>query len=317
MFKDGSVRRWMVQAFYPTLPHSETSSYMPGMIKNGIVEGTAVKTHSKLNSPQLTGQMFPAIIFVPGIGSSHLEYTILFENLASHGYIVLSIGEPYISNFVNFPDGSAIVYRLLDAWKHMMRSDRDYRYQYFDDAMDSAISDITYMLDHLNDISQTYFQDTVNLGKITLMGHSFGGNVAHTLGFNDARIKTIVDIDSKITERKIHGILGLPENKNSKPIFLIRGMMQYQEDLGDHLEKVSNAKIWKPYVQHGAFSDSAFFVRAIQDYGKKGLIYRIINYLFKWGPEFDAVDTNLGGQSYAEWNYTYHHKIIDWLKVIN
>ncbi|MES2252389.1 MAG: hypothetical protein V4482_01730 [Pseudomonadota bacterium] len=358
MLKDATPRRWMIQAFYPCNKHQETSLYMPGTIQNGMIEGTIVKTHSKenattivpeqiltLDDPALLGQKFPVIFFIPGIGGYHQNYTILCEELASHGYVVLAIGEPYVSSFVKFPDGTAITYCLTDAWKHMRRTDRDYRYQYFDDAMDSTMSDINYMLDHLDQIDQALTQTIENImingrkyvydadmgypkempmayrnnfiidqSQLIIMGHSFGGNVAHTLGFKDARIKAVIDIDSKITDRPVHGVLGVPENMSAKPVLFIRGMMQYQEDLGDHLTKVTNATIWQPHVEHGAFTDKAYFAANIKDFGNHGLIQRIFNYAFKTGPLLDATDTNLGGQEINSWLKAYHMTIIDWLK---
>ena len=312
MFRDTNPRRWMIQVFYPCKTHQETSHYMPDTLQDGIVDGVHVMAHAKLDAQILSGQKFPVIFFVPGIGSERQKYTILCEELASHGYIVFAIDEPYVSNFVKFPDGTTIVYRFIDAWKHFRRSDRDYRYKYFDEAMDSIMDDICYMIDHLGDLNQQ-FNGNLDIHTLIIMGHSFGGNVAHTFGFRDKRIKAIVDIDSKITDRAIHGHLGVPENNDAKPVLFIRGMMQYQEDVGDKLKNIANATYWEPHVQHGAFSDEAYFSVLIPTFRQPGFLKIICNYIFKRGPLLDATDTNLGGKNINSWLNEYHEKIVKWL----
>jgi hypothetical protein len=57
---------------------------------------------------------------------------------------------------------------------------------------------------------------------------------------------TFVDIDSKITERAVFGRMSVPHNPEAKSVLLVRGMLQYQEDVGN-LNK--NLKIWVLKVQ--------------------------------------------------------------------
>ena len=80
------------------------------------------------------------------------------------------------------------------------------------------------------------------------MGHSIGANIAQIKGFTDKRIKAIVDIDSKITERAVFRRIGVHPHPDAKPVLFIRGMLQYQEDVGDQLTKISSGTIWAPKV---------------------------------------------------------------------
>ena len=231
MMRDSSPRRWMVQAFYPArgAPNSkEIYPYMAGTIDNGMVEGIQVFTHAKPDAAPIPKRS-PVIFFVPGMGGERQKYTILCEELASQGYVVLSLDQPYFSNFVKFPDGSTYVLALKDAWGIR---DRDYKYAYYDEAMAASMGDIKYTIDHIGDLNAD-LSGSLDKNRLILMGHSFGGNVANTLGFEDVRIKAVVDIDSKITERSVFGRVGPPPNPQEKPVLFIRGMMQYQEDLGD------------------------------------------------------------------------------------
>lgn len=89
-------------------------------------------------------------------------------------------------------------------------------------------------------------------------------------------------------------------------------MMQYQDDVGDQLTKISNATLWTPYVQHSAFSDDAYFAEKIPNYGIRfwGSLY---NWFFKKGPFFDNIDTNLGHYAVNDWFYEYPEYVVKWL----
>lgn len=313
LFRNQHSRRWMSQLFYPSKKHEGTYPYMPDTLKDGIVQGIKVVASAKPNAECLPSQKFPLIIFIPGLGEERQKYTILCEELASQGYIVLTVDQPYVANFVIFPDNTKITLTLQDIWK--MPRDRNYRYQYYDEAMAGCIKDVDYILNHLNEIDAEILENICNTNSIILMGHSFGGNVAHTLGFKDKRIKAIVDIDSKITEREIFGRIGVPQNLIGKPVLFIRGMMQYQEDVGDQLTKIQSATIWKPFVQHSAFSDQAYFAAKIEGFGAQGFLSNLINWFFKCGPHWNNIDTNLGGQEIDFWFAQYRYYIVDWLRV--
>lgn len=66
-----------------------------------------VRTHAYLNAGVAQTQTpFPVITYSPsGLMSSHMA---LFEELASHGYVVLCIGHPYWNPFVYGADGGAL-----------------------------------------------------------------------------------------------------------------------------------------------------------------------------------------------------------------
>lgn len=316
MLRDPSQRRWMVQAFYPSHHRTpQTYPYMPGTLKDGMVKEIKVFTHSQPDAQILAQKTFPTLLFVPGFGEERQKYTLLCEEMSSYGYVVLSFDQPYVANFMRFSDGTTIRLTLEDAWKSSR--DRDYRYRYYDEAMNAGIADITYFLDHFDAFNQTYFKGQLIPKNIILMGHSFGGNVSHTLGFLDPRIQAIVDIDSKITERKIYGRIGVPPNPMGKPILFIRAMKQYQEDVGDQLTQIKNAQILKVDVQHSAFQDTAYLVKKISALKSPSFGEHFMNWFFKKGPHFNAVDTDLGAFTVEEWFQTYRHDIVRWLQKIS
>ena len=58
-------------------------------------------THARLSVPVRAGR-FPLIVFAPGFGMSRVSYTELAEDLASHGYLVVTVDPPG-SGFVVLP----------------------------------------------------------------------------------------------------------------------------------------------------------------------------------------------------------------------
>jgi hypothetical protein len=299
----------MATVFYPTFKTKGTAPYMTGTLDDGNVCGTKVLGYAIPGALMVQNRKFPIIISLPGRGNVRQQNTILYEALASYGYIVITMDQPYVANFVKLSDGAKTTLTFKDVWK--LPRDRDYRYAYDDEIIALAIKDIDFVLDHLEafgNISSAF--DTKN---IVLMGHSIGANIAQIKGFADKRIKAIVDIDSKITERAVFGRIGVHPNPDDKPVLFIRGMLQYQEEVGDQLTKISSGTIWQPDVQHSAFSDDAYFAAKIPNYGM-GFWQGLYTWLFKKGPYFSKTDTRLGDYKVDEWFEQYPEYIVQWLR---
>lgn len=314
MMRSNESMRFMIQAFYPSLQHGKLYPYMLGTIETGKVGGIRISSHAMPNAEPFKNKKFPLIIFVPGLGATRQQYTILCEELASHGYVIFSIDQPFVSSFVKFPDETSIVLTKRDAWK--VGRDRDYRYKYFDEALEEGIKNIVFIMDNLDGLNIKEVGNIIDKNAIILMGHSFGGNIAHILGFKDDRIKAVVDIDSKITERAIGGKIGVTANIKNKPVLFIRAMLQYQEDVGSQLTKITEATLWEPEVQHSAFSDNAYLAVKIKDFGYDSFISRTFNWFFKRGPHFSKIDTNIGTKDSNKWFKEYTSFIINWLHKI-
>ena len=305
-------RRWMATVFYPTIKTKATALYMAGTLDDGNVCGTKILGYAIPDAIMIQNRKFPIIISLPGRGAERQKETILYQALASHGYIVITMDQPYVANFVKFPDGSKTTLTFKDVWN--LPRDRDYRYAYDEEIITSAIKDIDFVLDHFENFGN--ISRAFDKTKIILMGHSIGGNIAHIKGFNDKRIYGVVDIDSKITERALFGRIGVHPNPDTKPVLFIRGMLQYQGDVGDQLTKISNSTIWQPDVQHSAFSDDAYFIAKIPNYGM-GFWSSFYNWLFKRGPYFSTADTSLGDYIVDEWFEKYPEYIVQWLGKLN
>jgi predicted dienelactone hydrolase len=116
--KAGVPRQVEVLAWYPAAP-TEGAKPAP-YLREGLVElpprlRTAfsslsdLKTHAILDAPAITEpKRLPVLVFSHGFGGIPSAYTALIEDLASHGYAVLSIVHPYEATAATLADGQVI-----------------------------------------------------------------------------------------------------------------------------------------------------------------------------------------------------------------
>ncbi|MBN8884948.1 MAG: hypothetical protein J0I77_04470 [Rudaea sp.] len=67
---------------------------------------SAIPTHARVDAEPRRDGAFPLVLFNHGYHMYPAQNTPLFEELASHGYVVASIGHPYDSSRIDFADGS-------------------------------------------------------------------------------------------------------------------------------------------------------------------------------------------------------------------
>lgn len=77
-------------------------------------------TNAYVEAPAATGK-FPVAMFNHGYLSYPAQHTALFEHLAANGYVVLSVGHPWESGGIVYPDGDAVVGspRILEDMMHI------------------------------------------------------------------------------------------------------------------------------------------------------------------------------------------------------
>jgi predicted dienelactone hydrolase len=178
---------------------------------------TLVRTHAYLNAGVAqTGTPFPVITYSPsGLMSSHM---VLFEELASHGYVVLCIGHPYWNPFVYGADGEVLPFdgqnEYYKAWwaeenaavkeakeqitvaKTTEAQERAERWH--NELKPIAIrdlrmwaGDIGFVLDELARLNSGsgFLAGTIDLERVGIVGFSKGGAAAGQFCVTDARCK--------------------------------------------------------------------------------------------------------------------------------
>jgi predicted dienelactone hydrolase len=81
------------------------------------------RTHAIVDAPPRTGDPLPVLLFSHGYTAIASSYTALLEDLASHGYAVLSVIHPYEATAARLADGRLVT--MLDGQKQMRKGIRD------------------------------------------------------------------------------------------------------------------------------------------------------------------------------------------------
>src|SRR5579862_3209621 len=102
-------RELIIQIWFPAEPglgKAKMSSYRDRRITTPKSAHFAlVSTHAALDVPiSKSNGPFPVLLYTPSWSGIRTECTILVEEMASHGYVVVAIDHPYSSNAVAFPD---------------------------------------------------------------------------------------------------------------------------------------------------------------------------------------------------------------------
>jgi len=181
-----------------------------------------VRTHAYLNAGVAhTDTPFPVITYsTSGLMSSHMA---LFEELASHGYVVLCIGHPYWNPFVYGADGEVLSFdgqnEYYKAWwaeenstvkeaKRQITVARTIEAQeraqrWHNELKPVAISDlkmwaedIGFVLDELEELNSGsgLLAGALDLERVGIMGFSKGGAATGQFCVTDARCKAGINL---------------------------------------------------------------------------------------------------------------------------
>ncbi|MDO5690085.1 MAG: hypothetical protein Q4G61_07535 [Tissierellia bacterium] len=146
-------------------------------------EGQVREIPVSLWLPDVSDGVYPLIIFSHGsfgVADSNMS---LFDELASHGYIVASLDHPYHSFTTTLSDGKSINIDI-DFMQNVMRSqgaeDLEVLMEDFNKWKSIRVEDISFVMDSL--LSDAKYKDRINSKQIILSGHSLGGTAALELG---------------------------------------------------------------------------------------------------------------------------------------
>ena len=103
---DCSRRPYFSEAEVDTVPVKslELLRQPPDALRNAA----RLLTNAYVGVPPATGQ-FPVVVFNHGYLSYPAQHTALFEHLGANGYVVLSVGHPWESGGIVYPNGDAIL----------------------------------------------------------------------------------------------------------------------------------------------------------------------------------------------------------------
>ncbi|MCU6712136.1 acetylhydrolase [Paenibacillus sp. J5C_2022] len=221
-----------------------------------------VKTHAAVNADISNRESaYPVLLFSHGFGMYKSQNNFQIEQLVSQGYIVVGFNHTYSSAATIFDDGQVAYYVAQD------KESSDY----LDGANEGWVEDAKFVLDQLEEIaakhSEGRFAGRMDMEKIGMFGHSFGGATSTQLLMTDDRIKAAINMDGIL-----YGKLRIPEEGLQKPFLLMSAdrSLSIVQDIADREQAEMIARMLTRYERvpvggnywltihdsdHAAFSD--------------------------------------------------------------
>jgi predicted dienelactone hydrolase len=155
-------------------------------------------TQAREGAPvHLSTQPYPVVLYQPGLGDIRETATGLVSDLASHGYIVVTMDDTYEAQVVEFPDGRLATTRPNQSHVGPAR-----------------LADTRFVLDELVRLRSgtnpdalhrtvpTGLTEAIDTSKVGMFGHSIGGAMAAQAMAADSRIHAGTDLDGTILVKK-------------------------------------------------------------------------------------------------------------------
>lgn len=152
--------------------------------------------------PDKANGTYPLIVFSHGGMSSRTSNESLYNELASHGYVVCALDHPYHSLVCSVDDRRIFIDRGYMKELHMenAKSNKEQSFEYYQKWMNIRTGDMNFVIDHL--ISQTKNNNPspvykrIDPSKIGVMGHSLGGSAALGIGRIRDDVGAVIALES-------------------------------------------------------------------------------------------------------------------------
>ncbi|MEU4829476.1 lipase [Streptosporangium sp. NPDC023615] len=171
-------------------------------IKPGEVNWAATRTHARAGAPvdRRAGGL-PVVLFSPGYEAPRTLSTVLVEELASRGYLVVTVDHTHQLDQVEFPGGRVERSRLPP-----VRTEQE-QAGLFGVLMPTRVADMRFVLDRLARLDRGQNPDAArvrlpaglrgapDLSRVGVFGHSMGGATAARLVHEDRRVDAGANLD--------------------------------------------------------------------------------------------------------------------------
>jgi dienelactone hydrolase len=214
-------RELMVHIWYPAQRQTggKPAAYQPGMPKVQSVVGEATlketagacyealfstRTHATADGAVSSGSTsYPLLLLTHGLGVNAMAYSMLAEDLASHGYVVVGIDHPYLAFAVPFPDDRVILFAQRE-WSQPREPKEDLAFKRASN--DLCAADLSFVLNQLQKLTsgeiRSRFQGRLDLARVGALGHSIGGRIVGRACQLDNRLKVGLCLDGEPEKKK-------------------------------------------------------------------------------------------------------------------
>jgi dienelactone hydrolase len=238
----GTKRELLVWIWYPSAAGQPVAmdDYLPAQMQaaakpNGgllrLLTRDLAKVHGHSSrdsdvSPQ--PRSYPVVIMRAGASAEVWNYSTLAEDLASHGYVVVGFDAPYRTYSVVFPDGR--VMRRTPENNPELCEDQEQAQQArcVNKVLTAWTADIAFVLDQLERLNVSgptgKFSGRLDMTRVGVFGHSFGGAQAAQFCSLDSRCKAGIDVDGSLHGNVIQAGIHKPF------MFLLSGQGDFSSD---------------------------------------------------------------------------------------
>ena len=203
-----------------------TGKYQVATVNYTYTDTNRVETYTdtgenrKLNVefwyPQNSEGTYPLVVFSHGSFGVKSSNSSLYDELASHGYVVVSIDHTYQAFFTTGEDGHTTLMDMgymqeintADAHANKVQAN-----EYFQKWMGIRMGDINFVIDHILSETKSSGADGVykliDTAKIGVMGHSLGGSAALGIGRVRDDVSAVIALESPF----MHDIEGVQDGE--------------------------------------------------------------------------------------------------------
>jgi predicted dienelactone hydrolase len=134
-----------------------------------------------------------------GASAEVWNYSTLAEDLASHGYVVVGFDAPYRTSIVVFPDGRLMTRLPENNPENCLGMTSVEQARCMNRLLVAWTADIGFVLDRLELLNRSdasgKFTGRLDMTRVGVFGHSFGGAAALEFCHEDHRCKAGIDLD--------------------------------------------------------------------------------------------------------------------------
>ncbi len=211
----GTKRELLVWIWYPSAAGQSVAmdDYVPAQMRSAAGPGSGpwrlltrdaskVHGHSTRDSDVSPQQRsYPVVIMRAGASAGVVGYSTLAEDLASHGYVVVGFDAPYRTGLVVFPDGRVIGRTPENNPELCAEKEQAEQAGCMNKLLTAWTADIAFVLDRLERLNSSdvsgKFTGRLDMTRVGVFGHSFGGATAAQFCHDDSRCKAGIDVDGQ------------------------------------------------------------------------------------------------------------------------
>lgn len=158
---------------------------------------SSARTHAVADAPiDPDTAKYPVVLLTHGLRFNSLGYSMLAEDLASHGYVVVGIDHPSTAFAVLFPDERVSLFDE-SLWDKQRTEEEKNKFE--TQQVEVCAQDLVFVLNQLQRLESgslpSQLQGRLDLARTGVFGHSFGGRTAARACQLDSRLQAGIACD--------------------------------------------------------------------------------------------------------------------------